>query len=407
MKSLIHSVFPPILSLIIVMLGNSFFTTFISVSLSEQHSTYIVGFVNSAFYSGILIGCFFMERLIHRVGHVRSFTFFASLNAILVLLHLFLINIYAWVSLRFLMGICSSGFFIIIESWLLLLSDTNSRGKILSFYMLALYLAQGASQFILNWLNFHSHIPFCVTVMFSCLSIIPFSIMNDKVPKCLTAPNFSIFEIIKNSPLGFTGCILSGMMVSAFHGLAPVMGKELGLNMLQITKMMGLTIFGGLIFQWPIGHLSDLFNRRKVLSFVSLSLIAVSVTLAFSRTFHFGLFLPLSMLFGGLLFTLYPLSISYTSDRISTASITTITCVMLILYGVGSIAGPLAVPLALTHIGPHGLYLYVATLTIFLFLFSNSRFGREEILKTPLSPPEPLAVPSEELTENQSENSLN
>ena len=56
--------------------------------------------------------------------------------------------------------------------------------------------------------------------------------------------------------------------------LAPIFARDIGLSVVRISQVMGLTILGGLVLQWPIGHLSDIFNRRKVIVCVVLCLMA-------------------------------------------------------------------------------------------------------------------------------------
>ena len=90
--------------------------------------------------SGIMLGALYVERLISRIGHIRSFAMMASINSVIIVAQSFYIDPYSWTFYRILTGFCTSGFFIAIESWLLLSSGIKSRGKLLSLYMLTLYL---------------------------------------------------------------------------------------------------------------------------------------------------------------------------------------------------------------------------------------------------------------------------
>ena len=70
----------------------------------------------------------------------------------------------------------------------------------------------------------------------------------------------------------------------------------------------------------------------------------------------------MTILFGGISFTLYPLSITYTCDHFSDKKIVGISCALLVIYGVGCIIGPLISPLFMTLFGPSGLFLYMSIL---------------------------------------------
>lgn len=363
MKRVFRGVIPPLLSLITVMLGNGFFTTYTSLRFSaEGYPNYIIGILGAAYYLGMMLGALYVERLISRIGHIRSFAIMASINSVIIVIQAFYIGPVSWTIYRTLTGFCTSGFFIAIESWLLLSSGVKSRGRLLSFYMLTLYLAQGFGQFLLNASPIQSLIPFAMTVILSSLSVIPVSVMKSSGPVMLDHSITNVFHIIKRSPLGPIGCFVSGLIMSSFYGLAPIFAKEINLNLLQISQIMGLTIMGGLLLQWPLGHLSDIFNRRKVIIGVALCLMVVTFFLYYSHHIHYYFLLTLMVLFGGISFTLYPLSITYTCDHFSEKKMIGITCALLLIYGVGCIIGPLISPFFMTYFGPSGLFLYMSIL---------------------------------------------
>ena len=363
MKRVIRSVLPPLISLVIVMLGNGFFLTYTSLRLSvANYPGWVIGLINAFYYTGIMLGSIYVERLIDRIGHIRTFAIMASVNSFLIVLQGGVLGIVSWSIFRFFMGFCVSGFFIVIESWLLLSTGVKSRGRLLSLYMLTLYLAQGFGQFILNLSPIDSLLPFAITVILSSLSVIPVCMMKSSGPLLLESSITNIFQILRKAPLGPIGCFVGGMILSSFYSLGPIFAKEIGLSVFQISQVMGFTILGGLVLQWPIGHLSDIFNRRKVIIGVCFCLMAVTFALYHSLHFHYYILLSLMVLFGGISFTLYPLSITYTCDHFSEKKIVGITCALLVIYGVGCIVGPLVSPIFMKYFGPRGLFLYISIL---------------------------------------------
>jgi len=183
MRETLKLIFAPIFSLVIIMLGISFFNTFTSfIIITKGGASYLTGIVYSAYYAGMMIGAIYIEKFIQRVGHIRAFSIFASSCATAVMLQSFFFSPYVWIFFRFITGLTCAGLFIVIESWLLLLSNPNTRGQILSFYMVALYSAQGMGQFILNSMDLSSHLPFSTTVIFASISIIPVCLMRANAP---------------------------------------------------------------------------------------------------------------------------------------------------------------------------------------------------------------------------------
>ena len=362
------------------MIGNSFFSTFISLHIAQEGAPdWLIGLIQSSYYAGLLTGSLIMEKLIHRIGHIRSFTLLTSLNASVIMLQGLTSGIAKYMAYRFLVGMCASGYFIIVESWLLLISSSSNRGRALSLYMFSLYLAQGAGQFILNLTNLSSFVPYGLSAIFCSLAIMPLCASPLESPKMHLPQIISLRTLLKKAAIGFFGCIIAGMMISSFYGLGPVYAKENDLTLFQISLTMGVTILGGLTLQWPIGALSDIFDRRKIMNLVCLSLISVCAVLCFAHHFAFSTFLTLMVLFGGIMFTLYPLSISYTADRIPEASITTIVSVMLIMFGSGCILGPLLVPLFMEILPHTGFFLFMGVVTLLQLLLGLSSKGTRNI----------------------------
>ena len=118
---------------------------------------------------------------------------------------------------------------------------------------------------------------------------------------------------------------------------------------------------GRLVFQWPVGLLSDRFDRRTVLAVLSLVVATITVLEVmpgkFGSTYLYegqifageagtvmqvGAFL-LVLLLGGALFPIYSVASSLAFDRAEGRSMVGISTALLIAYSIGSIAGPFAV----------------------------------------------------------------
>lgn len=358
-------------SLFIVMLGNSFFNTFVSVRVtSDGYGELMAGLLFSAYYVGMMLGAFHMEKVIARTGHIRAFSIFAAITATSIILQSFTFSPFSWIVFRFMAGASCAGLFIVIESWLLLLSSANTRGSVLSIYMISLYTAQALGQFFLNSVPIASFLAFNLAVVFCTLSIIPVCLMRAAAPSISEIEYINIFYLLRKVPLGFFGNLISGMIISAFYALGPVYAKGVGFSNWQISLIMACTIFGGMALQWPIGAFSDLIQRRKVIIITAIILCIISLCLFFITNTPFWLLLLTLFLFGGFSFTIYPLSITYCCDFFSSAGITSVTCACLLVYGIGCIFGPLLSPLFMITTKPEGLFLYSAILSITLAIYA-------------------------------------
>jgi len=364
MRKIASSLVAPVLSLVIIMLGNGFFVTFVSLRLHElKVSSFLIGLISSAYFAGLLIGSVRAEKLILRIGFIRTFATFASFFTLLVMVNGLMNNSYVWLLLRFFQGICIAGLFVVIESWLLMYSDKNTRGKILSVYMSALYTAQAAAQFFLNFLPLESIFPFACVVILSSLSVIPVSMMRASYPTMSEPSYISAKKLFMISPFGFITCVLAGMILSSIYSLAPIFAQDMGFSIKQVASFMGFIILGGFLLQWPIGHLSDIFERRKVMILVCALTAVLSLVMTLSFVWPIWMTFGIAVAFGGFSFTIYPLGITLASDRIDSKHLIAATGMLLLAYSWGSIFGPMIASLAMSLFGPIGLFINTACIS--------------------------------------------
>jgi len=343
--------------------------TYISIKLAADNiSEFVIGMVHSLFYVGFLIGSARSEKLIHRIGHIRAFAAFAMLYCTTVLLQGIFINPYVWMVLRFFGGIGVSALYIIIESWFLYRATEETRGKVLSIYMIAIYASQSLSQLFINIMPVDNLVPFLIIGILATISVLPVATTLSKSPEQpeeIEAKK-SFLEIIRHVPIGFIGAFISGMILSAIFSFIPMFASHYALS---VSNVMTITIAGGFILQLPIGYFSDIYDRRKVLLITSFLLIVPSLLTMFmpERAILVYIF---SFLLGGFAFTLYPLSISHVCDRVESIYITYVTGLLSVVYGVGAILGPLLAPLFMKWINPAAIYLFISTCAVLLGLIT-------------------------------------
>lgn len=98
----------------------------------------IFGVIMSVFYAGLAAGIFIAGPVIRTVGYVRSFAAFASIASATAIMHVIIVDPYAWIVMRLIHGLCLSVMLVVVESWLNVSSTIANRGRILSLYALSL-----------------------------------------------------------------------------------------------------------------------------------------------------------------------------------------------------------------------------------------------------------------------------
>ena len=177
-------------------------------------------------------------------------------------------------------------------------------------------------------------------------------------------------------------------MGGAFFGMGAIFGSDAGLTQLRISMLLGLAIFGGMLLQWPLGRLSDRYDRRTIL-LVVLAAQAIVCLLAFgswTTLQSFETLIALIFLFGGTQATLYPVSVAHAFDYVDKDRMVSASAGLLLAWAAGACLGPLLASIAMEMFGSSALFLYLAVLAAIMAAFTRYRMTRR-----PALPPEEQA----------------
>jgi predicted MFS family arabinose efflux permease len=264
----------------------------------------------------------------------------------------------------------------VVESWLNEQSAGPNRGRIFSFYMMSTLVALGAGQFMLLAGDTSDLTLFALSAIFISLGVVPLAITRVTEPRIDIVVPVKLRELAQISPLGMVGSLSSGIVIGAFWGMAPVFGQRLGLDDGDIALLMSSTILGGVLLQWPIGHLSDRIDRRTVLILTSFAAAAASGAISYIATHGQPGLIVSSFLYGGLMFTLYSISVAHTNDHLGAGQVLEATRGLLLVFGIGAMCGPILGGLAMRILGPAGLPAMSAIVAAGLATFGLFRITR-------------------------------
>ncbi|HEY9347386.1 MAG TPA: MFS transporter, partial [Inquilinus sp.] len=347
----------------IVSLGQGVFATLVPIRLTEAGlSADRVGLVVAASAVGFLAGCLVVGRVIRLVGHIRAFSAFAAASCLAGLALPWSVGLPGWILLRLAMGFCSAGLFMITESWLNELTPRHLRGRILTSYVVVVMLALGAGQALLTVVDTRDVLPFVLASAAFTLALIPVTLTRSRHPSVPHRIRPILGKAYRNSPVGAVGCVVVGLVAATLQGVAPVWGVHRGFSTAEIATLMAATQIGGLLCQWPLGWLSDRIDRRWVILGAALCTIVAAVGSIAAGSGSFGLLIALFALWGGMAEAIYPLSVAHANDHAKPTDYVPLAGTLLILWSVGSAAGPLAATVAMERFGPDALFVYVAVL---------------------------------------------
>jgi len=348
------------LGILLLMLGNALQGALVGVrSEQEGFSLLATGLIMASYFAGFLVGSRYATHLLAEVGHIRVFAALASTGSAAVLAHTMLVSVWSWTVMRFVFGVCMAGIYVVAESWLNDMATNETRGRLLSVYMVVTMGAFAAGQFLLNLADTSSHVLFVLSSVLVSLSLVPISLSSSSAPPINLPQHMSVKELAAIVPTGLITSFLVGTAAGALMGMAPVYASRVGMSKGDLTAFLAAPMAGAVLAQWPIGWLSDRVSRRGVLLGVSLAASLVSLG-PFLVDEADPALVGFMFLLGALIFPLYSLSVAYTNDWLARERIVGASGVLIRVNGTGAIIGPLVAAFLMSRIEPRMLFLTIS-----------------------------------------------
>ena len=368
-----------LLGMLFLQLGNGLQGTLLGVRGElEDFSTFEMSVVMSAYFVGFLGASKLVPDLIRRVGHVRVFAALASFISAILILYPLLVNPWVWTGGRVIIGFCFCGVYITAESWLNNAATNENRGQLLSSYMVVQMAGIVAAQLLLLIGDPSGFELFVLISVLVSISFAPILLSITPTPAFETTKPMSIKELFSTSPLGCVGMFFLGGIFSAQFGMAPVFGTSAELSLPQISIFVAAFYIGAMVFQFPVGWLSDRMDRRILI--VATSAIGfIAAVFAICGENIFMILLGSAFFIGGMSNPLYSLLIAYTNDFLEPDDMASASGGLLFLNGLGAISGPLFTGYLMTEIGPTGFFVILAALLGLLTVYGFYRMTQRGI----------------------------
>lgn len=354
-------------SLALFIAGTALLGTVLAVQLADEgFSATAVGLVLVCHSIGFVLGSRLATGLIRRVGQIRSFSAFAAVGCVAALIHPMYIDGWLWAVLRGLVGFCAAGLIMVLESWISGRSTRATRGALLGVYQVVYFFAAALGQYLVAWGATDDYPIYSLVAILIVLSLVPLALTRSEAPVMGAIGRLHFGALYRLSPSGALGGLAGGVVISAFLALAPVYASSIGLSLEGVSRYMAFAVVATMVLQWPVGWVSDRFDRRWLSAVIAgLALIGALAAAAFGAGQAVVLYAATVAVFG-LTGCLYPVSLSMINDGMAEGDPVAASAGLLFVYGIGTCIGPVAGALAMQGLGPDGLFvLLAAVLTVY------------------------------------------
>lgn len=384
MHKTFFSLFSLFLSCFILLLGYGLINVLLPVRMSlEGVSTQTIGIVLSLYSVGVLLGALYSASLIKRAGHIRMFASCVSLGAVSMLICSLYADAFLWGVMRIVMGFCIACAFTAMESWLSDSASRETRGQVLAIYNAVMVAGLFGGQFFMNVADPQDNMLFVIAGILLCTAVIPVSLSRHVGPKIKEVTSMPLRLLYKRSPLGVVSCLVSGIIYSAIFNLLPVFAEEYYITGFQLSLYMGAAILGAFLLQFPVGYLSDRFDRRTVLLILLLvsAAVDIGVTVLASINIDWTVYVA-TALTSGIIACTYPMSITEALDKLQQREMVSAMGSMILAFALGGIIGPYSASIVMDYFGGIALFYFLATIQLLLACFVLFRMLARQALPT-------------------------
>lgn len=363
--SSIKPLIPLLLAAGILLGGNGLQGTLIALrGAIEGFEPATIGLMGTAYFGGFLLGCLAITRIMKAVGHVRAFSALAAVASAGTLTLVLVIDPFVWSAIRFVSGFCFAGLFTVMEAWLNSGVRNEDRARVLAIYRIIDIGSVTGAQFLIPIFGAEGFAIFAIMSILITLSLVPVSLGDRSNPTPPEDVKLDLPRVWRISPLACISCIAVGLTNSAFRSLSPVYAEELGMSVTDVVTFVSAGIIGGALIQYPLGYLSDLWDRRRVLLLTTIGSLAAALALVlFAGTSPFLNF-GLVFIFGSFAMPMFSLSAAHANDRAGKGEFVLVNAALMLFYSFGAICGPLLAATLMQRFGPQMLFAFSAVVYV-------------------------------------------
>ena len=378
MRQLTLSVLPVLIAVFIMIAGNGLFNTLVPFRATvEGFSPVMVGVIGSAYFFGMLAGTWAAPSIVRRAGHTRAFAAYSAIVSVAVLAFPIAVSPIPWMILRALVGFCFAGLYAVVESWISGKAGSAQRGRLLAIYNISNFAGSALGQQTLRFFEAKSDALFSAAASFMMLALVPMAMTKAEPPPLPPKGRLVIRELWRVSPISLVTAILLGLANGTFWSIIPAYVQKLDLGPGTVASFMTFAIIGSALSPYPVGRLSDRFDRRKVIAGMSLAVMLPEIAMALIPAPQPFLLYTLGFLVGGLITVLYPLMTALSVDRLGPEKAVPVASTTLFIYCIGAIVGPTFVAWLMTALGDRMLFVHNALVHFTIIAYALWRITRE------------------------------
>ena len=320
---------------------------------------------------GMLLASLCAHRLSKHIANKTLLLFASGLSALSILAIAFSDSLPWLMAWRFLMGVGCGLLVVLGETWVNVISAPQWRGRCVAAYATMYTLCQVAGPSVLAW--FGSNAVWPLWIAFAC-NVLGFALLLPS--KCEMAlgedtgkHSMTPLAVIRFAPAVILAIFTFAFFDTAMLALLPLYGLQYGLSEQTAVLAVSVLFIGDALFQMPLGWLADRFGAKRVHSYCARFFIVFLLVLPWAMS-SMALWLVL-LLLGASAGGLYTLGLIRVGGRFEGQDLVAANAAIGIVWGVGSLTGPIISNGLMNVLGSNGLLYGLVGLSVAFLLCSH------------------------------------
>lgn len=334
----------------------------------------LIGLSAAANAVGLFVVAPFAPGLLARYGLARVMIVTSLMEALIYLVCGLTESYTLWTLLRLLMGGIGGVLWIAGEVWITQAATDATRGRVLAIYNSFFGLGTAAGPTVLSGIGHQGALPFLVAAVIVLVSIGPIvwaralapMIEEDGgggfAPRALLAP-------LRLAPVPMMLNLSYALVFAGLWTFLPVFAVDTGLPVDRAFQQLTAFSIGTIVLQFPVGWLSDRFDRRLIATVLMAGSLAAVASM--NLFVHMpGLDFVFFFVLGGIVSGVYVVALSLIGERFRGSALAAAITVYTLMWSAGSMVGPPLVGLATQVAGGDGLPLALVGFTLVFLPFT-------------------------------------
>lgn len=341
-------------------------------------STLEIGIISAIPAAGMMLSAFLVDACCRYLTRRTIYLLCFGLCTLSIALLEWAFASTLWLALlRLGLGIGMGIAIILGESWVNELCPEHNRGKIMALYATSFTGFQVLGPALLALLGADS--PWLTGVVTLCYGLallcIVLTVPNDHVQHDdASEQSFTLAGFFRVAPALCVAVLFFSFFDAVVLSLLPVYATSHGFAVGVAALMVTVVFAGDMLFQLPLGWLADRVERTGLHLMCGVVAMAIGIGLPWLLQVPWLLW-PLLLLLGAVAGGIYTLALVLIGQRFKGQDLVTANASVGLLWGVGSLVGPLVSGAAM-GVAPHGLPIALAVMAGLFVCFARRSYRR-------------------------------